>query len=220
MFCAGKSVKLKLLFIHLLIWKITDDFWDQCKFRRWVCGSSSVFWADLDQVVVGTVQVFIQLDHQALEKRREFLLLLPRLQSKQIAIRKTSVKTHNRSHTCVKHSEADSQTQTTVAMSLLIATLLIKNPREAGWDQKKKKEDARHSQSQLPPSSTRNICGLWNLNALCRCSENIRAFCSQARGTRKMQNPSAFKTLAVPQDALLNISRSFHILSQTILFCP
>lgn len=32
---------------------------------------------DLHQVVVGPVQVFVQLDHQALKERRELLLLLP-----------------------------------------------------------------------------------------------------------------------------------------------
>lgn len=34
---------------------------------------------DLHQVVVWPVEVFVQLDHQALEERGELLLLLPRL---------------------------------------------------------------------------------------------------------------------------------------------
>lgn len=32
---------------------------------------------DLHQVVVGPVEVFVQLDHQALKERRELLFLLP-----------------------------------------------------------------------------------------------------------------------------------------------
>lgn len=44
-------------------------------------GGSRHVRTDLDQVVVRTVEVFVQLDHQALEKRRELLLLFPRLQS-------------------------------------------------------------------------------------------------------------------------------------------
>lgn len=38
-----------------------------------------------------------------------------------------------------------------------------------GWVRSEKKWDTRHSQGPLPASSTRNICGLWNLNASYRC---------------------------------------------------
>lgn len=56
-----------------------------------------------------------------------------------------------------------------------------------GWLRFKKKWDSRHSQGPLPPSSTRNICGLWNLNtsyhcemkALPRTAENSPSFLKQ-----------------------------------------
>lgn len=62
-----------------------------------------------------------------------------------------------------------------------MAVLLIKKPtrgRVRSW----RKWDTSHSQSPLPVSSTRNICGLWNFNASDRCemmalpptAENIR----------------------------------------------
>lgn len=46
-------------------------------------GCSGHVGTDLDQVVVRTIKVFVQLDHQALKKRRELLLLLPWLESRE-----------------------------------------------------------------------------------------------------------------------------------------
>lgn len=55
--------------------------WDKkngCVVLKGLCAREAAM-TDLNQVVVWTVEVFVQLDHQALKKRGELLLLLPRL---------------------------------------------------------------------------------------------------------------------------------------------
>lgn len=50
----------------------------------WLKGSKAGRTTHLHQVVVGSIQLLVQLDDQALEKRRELSLLLPGLWTKRM----------------------------------------------------------------------------------------------------------------------------------------
>lgn len=80
-----------------------------------VCGVGET---DLDQMVVGAVQVFVQLDDQTLKKRRELLLLLPRLWIRQKGGELISASDAQQAHVTLAESNV-------LTVALVIATFLI-----------------------------------------------------------------------------------------------
>ena len=143
-------------------------------------------WTDLNQVVVRTVEVFVQLNHQALKKRRELLFLLPRLWNRERGGQLTSKIRHIKHHTHT-HTHTHTQKQTLVDLSLLSAEISVIKTTTG-----RVRSDGRYSQGPLPSSSTRNICGFWNFNAPYCCemmaltwtAENMRAFWMEACGKK------------------------------------
>lgn len=92
------------------------------------------------------------------------------------------------------------------------------------------RKKVRHSQGPLPLSSTRNICGLWNLNASYRCemtalpqtAESIRAFWRGAYGTKTNVRSFCFSCCiySLSKHPLYHVNHSFHVPREPTLFCP